>query len=180
MKGESKTGNNSHTVYGKRQQPSKFFSVQSMSFFKNNILLLFHSFDPQISHFRWFRCISTFTTVMMLCFWRDQSSSVVAAHSGFELCVGLHSKASVCSGYDMGADVCEVMHLSICMCVSTRSWPAVVTAHVPCGTWRVGSCCRVSMATQLMSYPWILPHLRLETPLSLGWEIVSVCIPHVT
>lgn len=60
------------------------------------------------------------------------------------------------------------IHVYVYMCLRVRSWPPVVTAHVPCGMWRADSCCRVSMVTQLMSCPWTSPRLRLETLLSLG------------
>lgn len=63
-----------------------------------------------------------------------------------------------------------LIFMYLCTFVSASSWPPVAMAHVHCGMWRAGSCCRVSTVTQLMSCPWTSPHLRLETLLSLGWE----------
>lgn len=63
-----------------------------------------------------------------------------------------------------------LIFMYLCTFVSASSWPPVAMAHVHCGMWKAGSCCRVSTVTQLMSCPWTSPHLRLETLLSLGWE----------
>lgn len=46
--------------------------------------------------------------------------------------------------------------------------------RVRCGTWRAGSCCRVSTGTPQTCSVWTWPPLRLGTRLCQGWEVLPL------
>lgn len=55
-----------------------------------------------------------------------------------------------------------------------RSWRPAGMERVRCGTWRAGSCCRVSTGTPPTCSVWTWRPLRLETRLCQGWEVLPL------